>query len=472
LPFFLEKMDFMDKPENYYAILGVSANVDADTLKRVYRQLARRYHPDLAGPKGALQMKRINRAYAVLSNPEKRRQYDTIMGGVIDMRGNHLARPRPREHNFDPAEDLAFSGLNVFSSRGPLSAGPNIDSNLGVVTALSSIHTAQGLLIAAGSLNGKGTIWQIVDGQIRQACNFAADPNMTTESLRTLRFSAAGGLLAGWGRLHLHIWDAYSGDRLWSLPLNQRAVSAHFSLDTTLQITPDGKRLAHIALPLLQKDSPAPGSWGVRGTDVITHEIGADPASSELPLTCLEENKENRRFWAIRMRALSQDARSLVTLSCAQLPGEKHQMLIVRRWDLTARARIGGKLRPQIAVSLALGRCEDGTPPYEVSPDANTIVYVSMHNKLLICDTVTGTYTEFASGTMGSSARLAISPDQQWLAVAREDSEINEGVIDLWSITTGQILQKLYHPWQISALYFADHQLIVALTDGTIQIWH
>jgi WD40 repeat protein len=462
----------MDKPENYYAILGVSANVDTDTLKRVYRQLARRYHPDLAGPEDALQMKRINRAYAVLSDPEKRRQYDTIMSGIIDMRGNHFARPRPREHSFNPAEDLAFSGLNVFSSRGPLSAGPHIHSNLGVVTTLSSIHTPQGLLIAAGSLNGKGTIWQIVDGQARVVCNFAADPSMTTESLRTLRFSAAGGLLAGWGRLHLHIWDAYSGARLLSNPLTQRAVSAHYSLDTTLQVTPDGRRLAHMALPLLQEDSPAPSAWGVRGTDVITYEIGAAPSTPEPPLTCIEENKEKRRFWAIRMRALSQDCRSLVTLSCAQVPGEKHHLLIVRRWDLTARTRIGGKLRPQIAVSLALGRCEDGTPPYEVSPDAKTIVYVSMHNKLLICDTVTGTYTEFASGTMGSSAKMAISPDQQWLAVAREDSEVNEGVIDLWSITTGQILQKFYHPWQISALYFADHQLVVALTDGTIQIWH
>lgn len=462
----------MDKPENYYAILGVPANADSDTLKRVYRQLARRYHPDLAGPEGALQMKRINRAYAVLSDPTKRRQYDTIMSGVIDMRGNHFAHPRPREHTFDPAEDLAFSGLNVFSSRGPLRAGPSITSNLGVITALSSVHTGHGLLVAAGSLNGKGTIWQIVDGQPRVACHFEADPGMTTESLRTLRFSAAGGLLAGWGRLHLHIWDAYSGDRLWSNPLTQRSVSAHYSLDTTLEVTPDGRRLVHMALPLLQENLPAPGAWGVRGTDVITHEIGAAPDTPEPSLTCIEENKDHRRFWAIRMRALSQDYRFLVTLSCAQLPGEKHQLLIVHRWDLTARTRIGGKSRPQIAVSLALGRCEDGTPPYAVSPDASTIIYVSMRNKLLICDTVTGTFTEFASGTMGSSARLAISPDQQWLAVAREDSEVNEGVIDLWSIPTGQILQKFYHPWQISALDFADHQLVVALTDGTIQIWH
>jgi WD40 repeat protein len=72
---------------------------------------------------------------------------------------------------------------------------------------------------------------------------------------------------------------------------------------------------------------------------------------------------------------------------------------------------------------------------------------------------------------MGASSRLAISPDAQWVAVAREDSENNDGVIDLWSASEGQIAQKLYHPWQISALRFAQGQLLVALTDGTIQIW-
>ena len=106
-------MDLMDTPENYYTILGVPANADVDTVKRAYRQLARRFHPDLAGPAGALEMKRINRAYAVLSDPDKRHQYDAVMSGIIDMRGNHFAHPRPREHIFDPAEDLEFPGLNL-----------------------------------------------------------------------------------------------------------------------------------------------------------------------------------------------------------------------------------------------------------------------------------------------------------------------------------------------------------------------
>src|SRR5690242_11754106 len=108
----------MDTPDNYYAILGVPIDADNDTLKRAYRQLARRYHPDLAGPEGALHMKRINRAYDVLSDSEKRRSYDAVIGGVIDLRGNSRTRSRPRPLSFDGEEDAEFSGLRIFSTKG------------------------------------------------------------------------------------------------------------------------------------------------------------------------------------------------------------------------------------------------------------------------------------------------------------------------------------------------------------------
>src|SRR5437870_8358287 len=113
----------MDTPDNYYAVLGVPIDADSETLKRAYRQLARRYHPDVAGSAGAIQMKRINRAYDVLSDPEKRLNYDTILGGVIDFRRGGLSRPRQRPHKFDPAADLEFSGLSIFSTKGPLKIG-------------------------------------------------------------------------------------------------------------------------------------------------------------------------------------------------------------------------------------------------------------------------------------------------------------------------------------------------------------
>jgi len=305
---------------------------------------------------------------------------------------------------------------------------------------------------------------------VERLADFTADPALPVESLRELRISAGGFLIAGWGRLGLHVWDAYKGTLLWSYPLIQRAVSAHYSLDMTLQLTPDGKRIARMALPLLAEDIRAPRAWGVRGTDVVSHVIGTPNTKLDDALVCTEENIENRHFWAIRQRTLAQDAGALVTLSCAQVPNEQQEMAIVRRWDLASRAR-AGKPRPQIATSVLVGRCADCTPPYALTPDARTIAFVHAGRKIRLCATATGTYSELSSGTMGGSSRLALSPDAQSVAVAREDSEVNEGVIDLWSISTGQIIQKFYHPWQISTLHFTDKQLVVALTDGTIQIW-
>lgn len=461
----------MDTPDNYYALLGVPIDADADTIKRAYRQLARRYHPDLAGPQGAVQMKRINRAYDVLSDPEKRLNYDAIIGGVIDLRKGGMMRPRPVQRKFNLSDDIEFSGLSIFSTRGPFHTGPVQHTGLGIVSALNSVHTEKGTWVAAGTLDGKGLLWH---PESKQApINFAADPSLTVESLRELRFSPTGGLVAGWGRLGLHVWDAQDGSLLWSFALDQRAVSAHYSLDVVLKELPGETREVWMALPLLREDPRAPRSLGVRGTDVLKHVIGTPAESLSEPLVCAEDEIEKRQFWAIRLRALAQDARTLLTLSCAHVPAEQNEMVIMRRWDLyaPARKRFGGKTQPQIKVSLVAGLCADCTPPYAVTPDTRTLAFVYAGKMIRLHDTLAGTFSELDSGSMGASARLAISPDGYWVAVAREDSEVNEGVIDLWSASQGQVLQKLYHPWQISALHFAEKQLIVALTDGTIQIW-
>lgn len=64
--------------ENYYRILGLSNEASADEIRRAYRVLARRYHPDVNPGKGSEdRFKQISTAYAVLSDPEKRRKYDS-----------------------------------------------------------------------------------------------------------------------------------------------------------------------------------------------------------------------------------------------------------------------------------------------------------------------------------------------------------------------------------------------------------
>jgi molecular chaperone DnaJ len=71
----------MMPPRNdYYAILGVSRNADVQEIKRAYRRLARELHPDL-NPDPATQerFKEVTAAYEVLSDPQKRRMYDSGM---------------------------------------------------------------------------------------------------------------------------------------------------------------------------------------------------------------------------------------------------------------------------------------------------------------------------------------------------------------------------------------------------------
>jgi curved DNA-binding protein len=67
------------KYKDYYAILGVERNADADSIKKAYRKLAQKYHPDVSkDPQGEEKFKEIAEAYATLKDPEKRAAYDQL----------------------------------------------------------------------------------------------------------------------------------------------------------------------------------------------------------------------------------------------------------------------------------------------------------------------------------------------------------------------------------------------------------
>lgn len=101
--------------KDYYAVLGVARDAPADEIRKAFRKLARKYHPDVSKVADAeARMKEVNEAYAVLSDPEKRTAYDRLGQGY---RPGQEFRPPPdwnagfefSGHGFSADETAGFS---------------------------------------------------------------------------------------------------------------------------------------------------------------------------------------------------------------------------------------------------------------------------------------------------------------------------------------------------------------------------
>lgn len=111
--------------KDYYQLLGVNRSATEKELKTAYRKLAKQYHPDANpnNPQAEQKFKEINEAYEVLSDSEKRSQYDTYgadfakyaggnpYGGGVPFSGNPFARQQQGRVNVEFGENGSFDDI-------------------------------------------------------------------------------------------------------------------------------------------------------------------------------------------------------------------------------------------------------------------------------------------------------------------------------------------------------------------------
>src|ERR1051325_7453497 len=103
--------------EDYYELLQVSDAAEPETINRVYRMLAQRYHPDNRETGNEARFRAITEAYQVLSNPEKRAQYDATNQKRKKDRWRLVSSAGQSENDFELEQIVRLTVLEVLYTK-------------------------------------------------------------------------------------------------------------------------------------------------------------------------------------------------------------------------------------------------------------------------------------------------------------------------------------------------------------------
>src|SRR5271155_3171188 len=283
--------------KDYYEILGVTRGADADEVKRAYRKLARKFHPDVSKEKNAEErFKEVQEAYEVLRDSEKRAAYDHL---GRDFRNGQQFRPPPdwsQRFGQTGAGSQRFSDVNGFSDFfsslfggsgfGAGGAG-HVDSDAGHVDV--TVEEAFAGTKRRITLNENGRQRQ-VDVQI---------PAGVTEG-QSLRIPGVGGRASLIFRIRLrphHVYDIVGKDVQIELPLApwEAALGAKVAVPTlggTVELTiPAG---ASSGQKLRLRSRGLPGNPG--GDQLVTIKLVTPAAQSKTAQEAYERMKRDFAF--------------------------------------------------------------------------------------------------------------------------------------------------------------------------------
>lgn len=197
--------------KDYYETLGVNRKASLAEIKKAYRKLARKYHPDLnPGDKAAeAKFKEIQEAYSILSDPKKKSQYDQF--GFV---GDVPPRGASQQQGFSGFEGFDFSGTgsasfrdffeNIFGSTRPR-ARPQVlrgedlhyTMKVGFLDAIRGIKTRIRLsrMVACSQCQSRGYI----SSQGRGSCPTCGGRGQTFQQFGAMKFSSACPSCGGTG---------------------------------------------------------------------------------------------------------------------------------------------------------------------------------------------------------------------------------------------------------------------------------
>ena len=142
---------------DYYEVLQVSVNAEPDTIHRIYRLLAQRFHPDNGETGSADRFHQVHEAYTVLSNPESRARYDILYHKQKQDRWRLISSGENSENDFDLEQMGRLTVLEALYTRRRMEPETPtlLTSDLESLTGRPREHLAF-------------TIWYLISEEVRQ----------------------------------------------------------------------------------------------------------------------------------------------------------------------------------------------------------------------------------------------------------------------------------------------------------------